>query len=241
MKKFRKFASLTAGLLAVLIVAPANGFNLNKSISVEAGSKSNGESTINGSISVGRDATVTGDLETVNGSIRVDESARIEDAATVNGALRLANGVTAQDISSVNGTVELGENVVIDGEISVVNGRIAIGRGSEISKDVSNVNGAIQIAGTTIGGDLATVNGDVTLTANSVLRGDLIIEKPNSRQWGRSEQRKPKVVLGPGVRVLGQIELEREVELYISESAEVGGVTGVMTLEQAIRFSGENP
>jgi cytoskeletal protein CcmA (bactofilin family) len=241
MSKFRKSASLTAGLLAILIVAPANGFNLNKSITIEAGGQSSGESTINGSISVGRDATVTGDLETVNGSIRIDESARIEDAGTVNGALRLANGVTAQDISSVNGTVELGENVVIDGEISVVNGRISIGSGSEVSKDVSNVNGAIQVRGTTIGGDLATVNGDVTLTANSVLRGDLIVEKPNSRQRGRSEKRKPKVVIGPGVRIHGEIELKREVELYISESAEVGGVTGVMTLEQAIRFSGENP
>ncbi|HEX7719013.1 MAG TPA: hypothetical protein VF389_04345 [Woeseiaceae bacterium] len=241
MSRFRKCASLTSGLLAVLIVAPAHGFNLNKSISIEAGSQSNGESTVNGSISIGRDSTVSGDLKTVNGSIRVDESARIEDAGTVNGALRLANGVSAQDISSVNGTVELGEDVVIDGQVSVVNGRIAIGSGSEISKDISNVNGAIQVAGTTIGGDLATVNGDVTLTGNSVLRGDLIVKKPNSREWGRSEKRKPKVVIGPGVRVHGEIELEREVELYISESAEVGGVSGVMTLEQAVRFSGENP
>ncbi len=241
MSKFRKTASLTAGLLAVLFVAPANGFNLNKSISIDAGSQSNGESTINGSISVGREATVTGDLETVNGSIRVEESARIEDAGTVNGALRLANGVTAQDISSVNGTVEVGENVVIDGQISVVNGRITVGSGSEISKDVSNVNGEIRVTGTTIGGDLSTVNGDVTLTRDSVLRGDLIVEKPNSLQWGRSEKRKPEVVIGPGVRVHGDIELEREVDLYISESAQVGGVTGVMTLEQAIRFSGERP
>lgn len=241
MSKFRKSASLTAGLLAILVVAPAHGFNFNKGVSVDAGSQSSGESTINGSISVGRDATVTGELKTVNGSIRIEESARIEDAGTVNGSLRLANGVSAQDISSVNGTVELGENVVIDGRISVVNGRIAVGAGSQISEDVSNVNGEIQVEGTTIGGDLATVNGAVTLTGNSVLRGDLIVEKPDSRQWGRREKRKPRVVIGPGVRVHGEIELEREVELYISESAEIGGVTGVMTFDQAIRFSGEHP
>ncbi|MEX0976992.1 MAG: hypothetical protein WDZ50_07840 [Woeseia sp.] len=241
MSKFRKSASLTAGLLAALIVAPAQGFNLNKAITVDAGGQSSGESTINGSISVGRDATVTGELKTVNGSIRIEESARIEDAGTVNGSLRLANGVSAHDISSVNGTVELGENVVIDGQISVVNGRIAVGSGSQVSKDIKNVNGEIKVAGTTVGGDLATVNGDVTLTGNSVLRGDLIIEKPGNRQWGRAEKRKPRIVIGPGARVQGEIELEREVELYISESAEVGGVTGVMTLEQAIRFSGESP
>jgi predicted acyltransferase (DUF342 family) len=232
---------LAAGLLALLFFAPAQGFNLNKSLSVEAGSSSNGESTVNGSISVGREAVVSGALETVNGSIRVDADARIEDAETVNGAVRLAAGVTAQDVSSVNGTIDLAENVTVDGEVSVVNGKIVIGAGSEVSKDVSNVNGEMQIAGTSIGGDLATVNGDVTLTDNSVLRGNLIVEKPNGRLWNRADRRKPRIVIGPGVRIQGNIELEREVELYISDSAQVGGVTGAMTMEQAVRFSGERP
>jgi predicted acyltransferase (DUF342 family) len=232
---------LAAGLLALLFFAPAQGFNLNKSLSVEAGSSSNGESTVNGSISVGREAVVSGALETVNGSIRVDADARIEDAETVNGAVRLAAGVTAQDVSSVNGTIDLAENVTVDGEVSVVNGKIVIGAGSEVSKDVSNVNGEIRIAGTSIGGDLATVNGDVTLTDNSVLRGNLIVEKPNGRLWNRADRRKPRIVIGPGVRIQGNIELEREVELYISDSAQVGGVTGAMTMEQAVRFSGERP
>jgi predicted acyltransferase (DUF342 family) len=232
---------LAAGLLALLFFAPAQGFNLNKSLSVEAGSSSNGESTVNGSISVGREAVVSGALETVNGSIRVDADARIEDAETVNGAVRLAAGVTAQDVSSVNGTIDLAENVTVDGEVSVVNGKIVIGAGSEVSKDVSNVNGEMQIAGTSIGGDLATANGDVTLTDNSVLRGNLIVEKPNGRLWNRADRRKPRIVIGPGVRIQGNIELEREVELYISDSAQVGGVTGAMTMEQAVRFSGERP
>jgi cytoskeletal protein CcmA (bactofilin family) len=237
----RRITLLATGLLALLIIAPAHGFNLNKSLSVEAGGTSNGESTVNGSISVGREAVVSGDLETVNGSIRVDADARIEDAETVNGAVRLAAGVTAQDVSSVNGTIDLAENVTVDGEISVVNGKIVIGAGSEVSKDVSNVNGEIRIAGTSIGGDLATVNGDVTLTDNSVLRGNLIVEKPNDRRWNRSDRRKPRIVIGPGVRIQGNIELEREVELYISDSAQVGGVTGAMTMEQAVHFSGERP
>jgi predicted acyltransferase (DUF342 family) len=237
----RIITSLAAGLLALLLFAPAQGFNLNKSLSVEAGSSSNGESTVNGSISVGREAVVSGALETVNGSIRVDADARIEDAETVNGAVRLAAGVTAQDVSSINGTIDLAENVTVDGEVSVVNGKIVIGAGSEVSKDVSNVNGEIRIAGTSIGGDLATVNGDVTLTDNSVLRGNLIVEKPNGRLWNRADRRKPRIVIGPGVRIQGNIELEREVELYISDSAQVGGVTGAMTMEQAVRFSGERP
>jgi hypothetical protein len=37
------------------------------------------------------------------------------------------------------------------------------------------------------------------------------------------------------------IELEREVDLFISESAEVGGVSGEMTMDDAVRFSGDQP
>jgi len=234
--------ALAVALLAValLAVAPACAFNLNKSIAVGDGQTSGGESTVNGSIEVGRDAVVNGGLETVNGGIRVHDNARVERVETVNGAVRLADGVTARDVSSVNGTIEFGSEVSIDGKVSVVNGRIKLGTGSRVSNDVSNVNGEIEIEGSDIGGDLSTVNGDVTLSGDTVLRGDLVVEEPNDG-WNRKDRRKPKIVLGPGVRVLGQIDLEQEVELFISEDAEVGGVTGVMTMEQAVRFSGDRP
>ena len=39
----------------------------------------------------------------------------------------------------------------------------------------------------------------------------------------------------------GVIKLEREVKLYISENAEVGGVEGVMSMDDAVRFSGKRP
>lgn len=227
--------------VALLAVAPVSAFNLNKSVTVGDGQTSDGESTVNGSIEVGRDAVVNGGLETVNGSIRVDDNARVERVETVNGAVRLGHGVAARDVSSVNGTIQLGTEVTIDGEVSVVNGRIQLGTGSRVSSDLRNVNGEIGIEGSDIGGNLSTVNGDVTLAGATVLRGDLVVEKPNHGFRDRKARRKPKIVIGPGVRVLGEIDLEREVELYISEEAEVGGVTGVMGMDQAIRFSGDRP
>jgi len=51
----------------------------------------------------------------------------------------------------------------------------------------------------------------------------------------------PEIVIGPGSVVKGKIILEREVKLYISESAEVGGVEGTMSMDDAVRFSGEHP
>jgi hypothetical protein len=235
----RTLASLAAGCIAVLFFGEASGFNLNKSIRIDAGSESDGQSTVNGSITVGSGAVVNGALETVNGTIRVDENARIEDAQTVNGSIRLGSGVTAGEIESVNGTISIGGETAVAG-VSVVNGKISLEAGARVSNDVGNVNGEIGIAGAEIGGDLTTVNGDVSLTDSTVLRGNLTVEEPNNFGWG-GHRRKPRIVVGPGVRVEGDLVLEHEVELYISDSAEIGGVTGVMSLDDAIRFSGDRP
>ena len=236
----RKFRSLCAGLVALAMTAPAYAFNLNKSISVGDGEEAGGQSTVNGSISVGSDATINGSLDTVNGTIRVDSNSRVGDVHTVNGSIRLSDGVSAEDLESVNGSIRLAENVTVDGEVSVVNGKITLDSGTSVAQDVSNVNGEISLVGADVGGDLTTVNGDVTLSSGSTLRGDLVIEEPGGWGWNR-KKRMPKVIIGADSRVEGTIRLEREVELFISESAEVGGVSGEMDMDDAIRFSGDRP
>lgn len=235
--KIRTICTFIA-LFAGMPVAPALAHDMNESIKVEDGRETGGHSTVNGSITVGSDATVNGSLETVNGTIRIAQNSHVGNVETVNGGVRIESGVTARDISSVNGSVRLAENVSVDGEISVVNGRIKLDRGSSVSDDVSNVNGELSIVGATIGGDLSTVNGDVSLTENALLVGNLVVEKESG--WN-SPGRKPKIVIGPGAQVQGELILERAVELYISETAQVGGVSGVMGLQDATRFKGERP
>jgi DUF4097 and DUF4098 domain-containing protein YvlB len=239
MPKNPRIIALSISLLALLLAAPAHTFGINKSIDIEAGSEASGASTVNGSITVGAGATVTGGLETVNGAIRIDENAVIKDAETVNGSIKIASGVKAEDIEGVNGAIRIGANVTIDGEISVVNGQIGVDKASTIGGDVSNINGEIRITGAEIGGNLSTVNGDVTLDDGAKLHGNLTIEKPGG--WRSSNSRKPKIIIGPGSKVGGHIIAERQVELYISDTAEVGGVSGVMSMDQAVRFSGNRP
>ena len=240
MRNKHRITSIGAGLLALLILAPAHGGTINKSIKIEAGSEAGGQSSVNGSISVGKGAVINGSLETVNGSIRVEEDVSLEDAETVNGTIRIASGSSADDIGSVNGAIRLGENVTVSGEIEVVNGKISLANGTRVADDVSNVNGEITLTAADIGGDLTTVNGDITLNDGSTLRGDLIVEKPGGWGWN-NKKRKPKVIIGPNSSVVGSIVLEREVELFISDSANVGGVSGEMSLDDAIRFSGDRP
>ena len=241
MAKYVTKTAFTVGLLVLLMSLPAFGASINKSIKIGDGEEAGGATSVNGSITVGDDATVTGNLKTVNGSIRVDSGASIEKASTVNGGLRVADEVRTEGLSTVNGSINVGEKGVVDGEISAVNGRISIGSGTTVSEDVGNVNGQIGLSGAEVSGDLKTVNGDIELSDGAVVKGDLVVEKPSNWSWGKKKSRKPRIVIGPGSRVDGEILLEREVELYISESADVGGVSGEMTMDDAVRFSGKRP
>lgn len=237
-------STITVSLLAVLalsVAAPANAHNVNKSVKIGAGDTSSGESSVNGSISVGSGAIVTGDLSTVNGRIRVDSDATVEDVSTVNGGLRIDSGTKTETLSTVNGAIDVAENVTVDGEIEAVNGAIDLGKGSSVRRNVSNVNGEIELHASTVGGDVSTVTGDVGLSGGAQVMGDIIIEKPNGWGWNGNKSLVPEVVIGPGSKVHGEIRVKRVVNLYISDSAEVGGVRGEMSMDDAIRFSGERP
>jgi hypothetical protein len=234
-----RLVTIATSLLSMALFAPAQAMSINKSIEIAAGSESSGQSSVNGSITVGNEARVSGALETVNGAIRIGERAVVGDLQTVNGGISVGASATAGDIDGVNGSIRLARQVRVTGAISVVNGRITVADGSRIDGNVSNVNGELQVLASEIGGNLSTVNGDVLLTDRSIVTGDLVVEKPSGWNW--KNQREPRVVIGPGAVVEGKLRLERRVGLFIHDSARVGGVTGEMRLDDAVRFSGDRP
>ena len=239
MAKIATKTVFTIGLLTLLMAVPAFGASINKSISVGDGEESGGATTVNGSIKVGSDAVVTGGLRTVNGSIRVGSGSTIENAKTVNGSLTMAEGVETGNLGTVNGAVMVGEKSSVDGDVSAVNGSITLEKSSLVTGEIGNVNGRIRLDGAKVEGNVTTVTGDIKLR-NAVVEGDLVIEEPG--MWSNSgKKRKPRIVIGPGSRVEGDIVIEHEVELFISESAEVGSVKGVMSLDDATMFSGDEP
>jgi len=233
-------AVFTIGLLALLMVVPAFG-SVNKSVKIEAGSDSSGATSVNGSITIGADAVVTGGVRTVNGSIKVGSGASIKDAETVNGSVKIASNVESESLMTVNGAVTVGKASTVDGDIETVNGGVSVDTGAKIARSVSNVNGKIELSGAEVGGDVGTVTGNVDVIDGTVVKGDLIVDKPNSWGWGNNKNRKPRIVIGPGSTIEGVIKLEHEVELYVSTTASVGGVTGVMSMDDAVRFSGKKP
>jgi len=199
-------------------------------------SKSDDESTkVNGSIHVpaGRQP---GAVATVNGSIHVDDNAAVTSATTVNGTVHLGDHASATSLNSVSGSITLGSGAHVSGSVSSVNGELSLEDGADVSGSLSNVNGKITLTAAHVGGGIKTVSGGMNITGASRVEGGLHVQKPSS-ELIHLVMDVPRIVIGPGATVQGDLRFERTVQLFISDKATVGTVTGAT----AISFSGETP
>lgn len=220
-------------ITASLTVLLAAACNINSSIDVPAGTRFEGASTVNGSITVGEKAEVTGELSTVNGGIRIGKGARTGDISTVNGEIEVAEAAVIAAAQTVNGSVELDRGARAEGDIGTVNGSVSLYPGSEVTGGVSAVNGGLKLRGATVLGGLSNVNGGMLVTEGSRVKGGLVVERPS----GRLEGEPPRIVIGPDSVIEGRLRFERPVRLYIHETAQVGPIEGA----EAIRYAGEEP
>lgn len=179
-----------------------------------------------------------GDLDTVNGSISIAAGVRADKASTVNGSIDVDDQATVGSLETVNGGIDIGEAVVVEKGVETVNGAVEIERGSRVQDGIETVNGRIELEGAEVGKGLNTVNGDVIVGADSIVRGGILIEKPNGGWFNwNSNSRKPRVVIGPNAVVEGTLKFEREVELFVHSSAKVGRIDGATPKA----FSGAEP
>jgi DUF4097 and DUF4098 domain-containing protein YvlB len=180
-----------------------------------------------------------GDLETVNGSIKLGSGSRSDDVETVNGGISGGDDVQAGSLSTVNGGIRLGERARIGGDIETVNGGIFVDRGGQVGGDASTVTGSIGLVETRLAGSLETVSGDITVGVGSHVTGGVKVEKPDNKGFNFhfGKRRPPRIVIGPDAVVEGPLVFEREVTLYVHDSARTGRITGAT----AIRFSTPTP
>jgi hypothetical protein len=211
--------------LAALLVLSACGESINGDESTK----------VNGSIEVPA-GKPPGAVATVNGSIQIDDNATITSATTVNGSVHLGNHATATSLNSVNGSVTLGAGAHLSGSASSVNGELNLKDGAEISGSLSNVNGKITLTAAHVAGGIKTVNGSMNIAGASHVENGILVEKPSSELL-QMVQQVPRIVIGPGATVQGDLRFERTVQLYVSDKATIGTVTGAT----AIAFSGDTP
>lgn len=194
-----------------------------------------GANTVNGSIHVPA-GTHSGGVGTVNGSIRIDDNATVASAGTVNGSVALGTHAAADTVGTVNGSITLGEGAHVAREVTTVNGSMTLKSGADVGGPLSNVNGRIVLNDAHVAGGLRTVDGDIEVGSGSHVEGGIVV-KHGGGGWFNFNTHKPRIVIGPGAVVQGDLRFERTVELYVSDSATTGPITGAT----AIHFSGASP
>lgn len=190
---------------------------------------------VNSSIHVpaGKEA---GAVTTVNGSIHIDDNAAVTSATTVNGGVHMGDHATAASLNSVNGAIVLGAGAHVSGSASSVNGELSLGDGADVAGSLSNVNGKITLTGAHVGGGIKTVNGGMNIAGASRVEGGILVTK-SSGDLLQLVRNVPRIVIGPGATVQGELRFERTVQLYVSDKATIGTVTGATP----ITFTGDTP
>ncbi|MEJ2514394.1 MAG: hypothetical protein P8080_05480 [Gammaproteobacteria bacterium] len=222
-------------LLGVLLVLGGCDATVNEDIRIPPGATEAPDSmTVNGSVIVGEGARLGSTaFRTVNGRIHVGNNAVVGDCGTVNGRMEIGSDAVTGSLQTVNGSIRAGSGVRIDGDIEMVNGDVWLGAGTAAAGDVITVNGEIEMTATRVEGDVSNVNGDMLITDGSVVTGKVRVRKAE----GNISDSRPVITIGPQTRILGGLEFERPVTLYVHETAEVGDIDGA----EPVRFSGERP
>jgi DUF4097 and DUF4098 domain-containing protein YvlB len=178
---------------------------------------------INGSVHVAAGAAPTA-AETVNGDIHIDDNAAVTAVNTVNGGIELGSNATASTLETVNGSITVGSNAHVAKNATSVNGGVTLRDGADVLGSVSNVNGKIELTAAHVAGGIKTVAGDIAIQGNSRVEGGILVEK--STHIVHFGSGVPRVEIGAGATVQGELRFEREVKLYVSDKATIGPVTG---------------
>ncbi|MEL7310728.1 MAG: hypothetical protein AAFN07_04415 [Pseudomonadota bacterium] len=225
-------------VLVGLVAATGADASVNKNIRIEAGETSKGASSVNGRVTVGDGAIVDGDVDTVNGGVKLGSGVQAGEVQSVNGKVTIGDDCVIETAQTVNGRAELGERVRVSGDVSTVNGEVNIGYGSLVGGDVDTVNGKVKLKGVSVSGDIGNTNGGVYLDEGTRVEGSVVVRKTKNYGWSWGKKSKPVVVIGRNVVVEGPLIFEREVELYIHETATVGSIEGKAEVQ---RYSGDAP
>lgn len=223
-------------LIPLVGVAGNDISKVNQSVRVEAGQTAGDVSSVNGSIQIEDGATADG-VETVNGSVSIGDRTTAGEVRTVNGGVRVGEQSKIADIESVNGRLQIGAGTQVGSGVSAVNGTISLAKATTVGGRVENVNGKISLEAAHVAGGIGTTNGDIDVGAGSKVEGGILVDKPRGRNWSGSKHRTPIIVIGPDAVVEGDLKFEQPVQLYVSDRARIGTVTGAT----AIRFTGDRP
>ncbi|MBC8182741.1 hypothetical protein H8E88_16695 [candidate division KSB1 bacterium] len=193
-------------LLIITVFISSCNVSVNRSIYIDDGETVHKSlNAVNGNIIIGRDCVIKGGCRSVNGRIEIGSNSKVEDLNTVNSRISVA------------------KDVEVKGTIYSVNGSIECRSGVEVSGDVSTVNGSIDLEKTKVFHDITTYNGNITLTDNSLVEGDIFIKK---NKGSSKKIRRLKIRIEDASIVEGDIivkDEDIEVVVYLAGDGKVHG------------------
>jgi hypothetical protein len=200
-----------------------------------SGDDSNASQKVNGTVHVAA-GTAAAAAETVNGNIEIADDGAVTVANTVNGSVRLGAHATANALNTVNGNITVGAGAHVVQGAESVNGGVTLRDGAEVLGAVGNVNGKIELTAAHVAGGIKTVNGSISIFGASHVEGGILVHKSTGEliHFGNDV---PRIEIGPGAVVQGDLRFERAVKLYVSDRATIGPVTGATP----IPFTGNTP
>lgn len=154
----------------------------------------------------------------------------------MNGSIQLAESSRAIRVDSLNGGLHVGESARVEDDVTSVNGGIRVASGVSVGGDVSTRNGTIVLDRSRIDGSIETTNGDIHIGSGSHVKGGLRVHDAPLSFFGW-RHRNPKIVIGPDVVIEGELRFDRDVDLYVSDRAQVGRIRGA----EPKRFAGDEP
>ncbi|MEM7280049.1 MAG: hypothetical protein AAF438_00260 [Pseudomonadota bacterium] len=236
----RKTTAVLGGVMSMLLMNLGFAWDSNKNITVTTSSDPGKDyETVNGNVTVreGVQLDSSSEVSTVNGSIRIGESAVVGEVDTVNGSVKLGDFAKAESVNTVNGSIRMAEGVEIRGDVETVNGSLRLNSSGVVGGGMENVNGSIQIRGGRVDGSLVTYTGDILITEGGSVAGGLTVKKSRKSGWKWGDRKDPKIIIGPNSSIAGELVFERDVKLYVHDSASVGRITGA----EPISFSDDEP
>lgn len=159
---------MTRGRPGTRRVAVAVGLALLLGLAVLPGTAL-AETRTGGTITVGPDETVAGDLHAVGGAVVVEGTVE-GDLEAYAGEVRIAGTVTG-DVDAVAGSVRV--DGTIGGGLDAAAGSVAIGPGASIDGPVSAAGGSVDLAGA-VGANAYLAGGAVRLGETATVGGDVV-------------------------------------------------------------------
>jgi DUF4097 and DUF4098 domain-containing protein YvlB len=203
---------------AVQVSAAATPGALEQDLVVDGEAAVTDGQTINANIRL-LPAAKARNLTSVNGDIVLAEGAQAAIVKTTNGTVRLEAGAQAGAIETINGKVELGPGAVV-GKVSSINGEVVLRRAK--ASGVRTVHGAILLEGATVEGDVETTFGDLDIGTGAVVKGQVILHRPEGQWFGRMANRRlPVLKVADGAQVNGAVKLERRADVQLAPTAQV--------------------